>query len=241
MSETRILLVEDDPEICELVVDTLRLEGHAVDVMHEGTDLTDRLATGNYDLLILDRTLPDAEGVELCRAVRASGDGIMILMLTARDAVEDRVEGLQAGADDYLTKPFAFAEMAIRVEALLRRTAKTEPAQAPVLRHGPLTLDRIRKTVEAGSVPIPLTSTEFALLTFLMEHPGRPIDRMELLKKVWGYDFDPHTNVVEVYISYLRRKLSAVTTDVVVQNVRGFGYHLELQNSVSPIGEGRVV
>lgn len=226
MSGARILLVEDDPEICELVAETLAMEGHKVEVTHHGANLIDRLAAANVDLVILDRTLPDAEGVDLCRRLRETGNEVPILMLTARDALHDKLEGLQAGADDYLTKPFAFAEMAMRVEALLRRAGRTGALQPPILRVGPLALDRTRKTVEADGARIALTATEFALLTFLMENPDRPVDRQELLKGVWGYDFDPHTNVVEVYVSYLRRKLSAATTAVTVRNIRGFGYVL---------------
>jgi len=232
MSGARILLVEDDPEICELVVGTLRMEGHEIDAVHEGTDLADRLAAGRYDLVILDRTLPDAEGAELCRTLRAAGDDVLVLMLTARDALEDKLEGLKAGADDYLTKPFSFAEMALRVETLLRRGGRAAVEEA-ALQIGSLTLDRSRKAAAVDGAPVRLTATEFALLSFLMEHPDRPISRQKILKGVWGYDFDPNTNVVEVYVSYLRRRLAAVTDAVVVRNVRGFGYMLERVDDAS--------
>jgi len=227
MSGASILLVEDDPEICELVAGTLRMEGHEIDAVHEGADLADRLAAGRYDLVILDRTLPDAEGAELCRTLRAAGDDVLVLMLTARDALEDKLEGLKAGADDYLTKPFSFAEMTLRVETLLRRVGRGAALEEAPLRVGPLTLDRARKAAEVDGVPVRLTATEFALLSFLMAHPDRPVSRHEILKGVWGYDFDPNTNVVEVYVSYLRRRLAAATDGVVVRNVRGFGYVLE--------------
>ena len=227
MSGARILLVEDDPEICELVVGTLRMEGHEIDAVHEGAELADRLAAGRYDLVILDRTLPDAEGAELCRTLRAAGDDVLVLMLTARDALEDKLEGLKAGADDYLTKPFSFAEMALRVETLLRRAGRAAVAADAPLRIGSLTLDRSKKVAAVDGAPVRLTATEFALLSFLMEHLDRPISRQEILKGVWGYDFDPNTNVVEVYVSYLRRRLAAATEEIVLRNVRGFGYVLE--------------
>jgi len=227
MSGASILLVEDDPEICELVAGTLRMEGYTIDAVHEGADLAERLAATRYDLVILDRTLPDGEGAELCRTLRATGNDVLVLMLTARDALEDKLEGLKAGADDYLTKPFSFAEMALRVETLLRRAGRGAVQEAVPLRIGPLMLDRSRKVAQVGDVPVRLTATEFALLSFLMDHADRPVSRHEILKGVWGYDFDPNTNVVEVYVSYLRRRLAAATDAVVLRNVRGFGYVLE--------------
>ncbi|WP_299208130.1 response regulator transcription factor [uncultured Tateyamaria sp.] len=230
MSNARILVVEDDPEISEMIADTLRRRGHVVDVTHSGAEFVQRLKDGDYSLVILDRLLPDAEGAELCRSLRQAGDDVLVFMITAQDALEDKLEGLEAGADDYLTKPFAFAEMAMRVETLLRRADRTAGAQDEELRIGPLCLDRARKKVTVDDAPIELTATEFSLLAHLMQHTDRPVDRMELLNAVWGYDFDPQTNVVEVYILYLRRKLLRATKDVVLRNVRGFGYVLEIES-----------
>lgn len=231
MSGARILVVEDDPEIGELVRDSLAIEGHEVDAIDHGSDLVQRVATMRYDLVILDRTLPDAEGAALCRDLREARSDVLVLMLTARDALEDKIEGLAAGADDYLTKPFAFSEMTMRVAALLRRANRGEGRATPLLTLGVLALDRERKTVQAGQVPLDLTATEFELLRYLLDCKGRPVDRLELLRAVWGYDFDPNTNVVEVYISYLRRKLGAATNRITLGNKRGFGYFLEVSES----------
>ena len=228
MSGARILIVEDDPEISELVRDSLVIAGHTVDAVAFGADLVHRVAAMRYDLVILDRTLPDAEGAAMCRDLRDANSDVLVLMLTARDALEDKIEGLAAGADDYLTKPFAFSEMTMRVAALLRRANRGEVRATSPLTLGVLTLDRERKTVEAGDVPLELTATEFELLRHLLESKGRPVDRLELLRAVWGYDFDPMTNVVEVYISYLRRKLGAATDRITLGNKRGFGYFLEV-------------
>lgn len=227
MTAARVLLVEDDPEISELISDALGMEGYSVDATAEGAGLVERLAAAEYGLVILDRMLPDAEGAALCRRLREAGNGVLILMLTARDALEDKIEGLQAGADDYMTKPFAIAELTMRVETLLRRAGRGAPIE-DVLHVGPLSLDRRRKAAEVDGTAVQLTATEFALLRFLMENPGRPVSRTELLKGVWGYDFDPHTNVVEVYISYLRRKLGDATRTVTVETVRGFGYRMKV-------------
>ncbi|WP_147108066.1 response regulator transcription factor [Tateyamaria sp. syn59] len=226
----RILLIEDDFEICEIVTQGLRLEGHEVTVRTFGQGLVEHVQADPPALIVLDRTLPDSEGAELCRALRAAGLGVMILMLTARDSLEEKLQGLDAGADDYLTKPFALSELTARVKVLLRRAGHgglAEPAPpASVL--GPLRLDRATASADVAGVPLVLTATEFALLAALLENQGRVMSRTELLKAVWGYDFDTRTNVVEVYVSYLRRKLSAETEAVVVRNVRGFGYTIEL-------------
>ncbi|MDX8355647.1 response regulator transcription factor [Cognatiyoonia sp. IB215182] len=227
MTSGRLLVVEDDPEICEVIRDALTMEGHLVDVVNEGTGVAESLADGQYDLLVLDRMLPDAEGADLCRKLRDAGNGVLILMLTARDALEEKVEGLEAGADDYLTKPFAVSELVARVQSLLRRVGRLEPRPI-VLRFGPLILDRAKATVEVDGRPLMLTATEFALLEALLAGASRVLSRTELLKEVWGYDFDPHTNNVEVYVSYLRRKLGKTTDRIVLRNVRGFGYTIEM-------------
>ncbi|SIT08947.1 two-component system, OmpR family, response regulator PrrA [Roseivivax lentus] len=232
----RILLVEDDFEICEVVTSGLRLEGHEITVRTHGAGLVEHVGETAPDLVVLDRTLPDSEGAELCRALRSAGSGVMILMLTARDSLEEKLEGLDAGADDYLTKPFALSELTARVKVLLRRAGHAGPGgQVPSASTlGPLRLDRAAVVADVDGTPLSLTATEFELLAALLENQGRVMSRTELLKAVWGYDFDPHTNVVEVYVSYLRRKLREATDAVILRNVRGFGYTVEASDKVDP-------
>ncbi|MFQ6550231.1 response regulator transcription factor [Aestuariibius sp. 2305UL40-4] len=229
MSSAKILVVEDDPEICEVVSDALTMEGYIVNIVNAGLGVAERLAEEHHDLVVLDRMLPDVEGADLCRELRAVGNDVLILMLTARDALGEKVEGLEAGSDDYLTKPFAVSELVARVQSLLRRAGRGTPR--PNLLHlGPLTLDRGRASAMVDGRPLMLTATEFSLLETLITNGERVLSRTELLKEVWGYDFDPQTNNVEVYVSYLRRKLGAVTSSVVLRNVRGFGYTVELRD-----------
>ncbi|SEM58674.1 two-component system, OmpR family, response regulator MprA [Loktanella fryxellensis] len=221
----RILIVEDDHEIAAFLSAGLTAEGYDVAVTHAGQDLMDRLTARRADLVVLDRMLPDAEGADLCRQIRARGDGTLIVMLTARDALEDKLEGLRAGADDYMTKPFAFAELLARIEALVRRSGVVDPAPATgTLTFTDLRIDMARKVVSRQDQDLGLTATEFALLHFLVTHAEQVVSRMELLKGVWGYDFDPHTNVVEVYVSYLRKKIERGGDTRLIRNVRGFGY-----------------
>ena len=221
----RILIVEDDPEISGFLQTGLSADGYEVEVTSHGGDLAQRLRDGGFGLVILDRMLPDAEGVDLCRRIRAQGDDTLILMLTARDSLGEKLEGLRAGADDYMTKPFAFEELLARIEALKRRSGPHE-APATVLRHADLRIDLARKLVERGGRNLDLTATEFELLRFLVENAGRVVSRMEILNAVWGYDFDPNTNIVEVYIAYLRKKTDRDEGSRLIRNVRGFGYIL---------------
>lgn len=225
MSVRRLLIVEDDAEIAQFLRSGLAAEGYEVEVRSDGQDLADRVREGGFDLVILDRMLPDAEGVDLCRRLRAQNPRTMILMLTARDALGEKLEGLRAGADDYVTKPFAFEELLARLEVLLRRAGPPEPAPTE-LRVNELRLDLARKAARRGDRALGLTATEFALLLFLAENAGRVVSRMEILNAVWGYDFDPNTNIVEVYIAYLRKKVDRDATVRLVRNVRGFGYLL---------------
>ncbi|MFZ3583774.1 response regulator transcription factor [Loktanella sp. DJP18] len=223
----RILIVEDDQEIAAFLAAGLSAEGYDVAVTHAGHDLTDRLDARRPDLVLLDRMLPDAEGVDLCRQIRARGNGTLIMMLTARDALEDKLDGLRAGADDYMTKPFAFAELLARIEALVRRSKLADAIPATgTLAIADLRIDLTRKVVTRDDQDLGLTATEFALLHFLAVHAEQVVSRMELLKGVWGYDFDPHTNVVEVYVSYLRKKIERGGETRLIRNVRGFGYML---------------
>ncbi|WP_281823266.1 response regulator transcription factor [Jannaschia rubra] len=228
----RLLIVEDDAEIADFLATGLGAEGYDVTVRPDGRDLPALVRDGDFALVILDRMLPDAEGAELCRRLREAGEDVMILMLTARDALGDKLEGLRAGADDYMTKPFAFEELLARLEVLLRRTGSGVPVPDAVT-VGDIRLDRSLKTAQRAGQELELTATEFALLDYFVENAGRVVSRMEILRQVWGYDFDPHTNIVEVYIAYLRRKLDRAGPAGTIQTVRGFGYLLADDRSSS--------
>jgi DNA-binding response OmpR family regulator len=219
----RLLLVEDDPRLAGLLQRGLRGEGYAVDV--SGTVDEGRwLAKENpYDALIFDVMLPDGDGFGLCRELRQAGDWTPVLMLTARDAVADRVQGLDAGADDYLVKPHSFDELAARVRALIRRGARERPA---VLRVGTLTLDPASRTVTADGRRLELTPKEFALLELFMRHPGEVLPRREILDHVWDWAYDGTSNVIDVYVRYLRQKLGDAPGQPVIEAVRGVGYSL---------------
>jgi DNA-binding response OmpR family regulator len=221
---TRILLVEDDLRVAGFVRRGLAAEGYAVDHARTGEEALDRSARAAYRLVILDRMLPGVDGIEVCQRLRAQRSGAGILMLTAKDAVQDRVEGLKSGADDYLTKPFAFDELIARIEALLRRSS---PAVAdPTLQVGDLLLDADTKQVRRGRREIALTAKEFMLLAYLMENAGTVVSRQRLLSNVWGLSFDPNTKVVDVYIRYLRQKIEEDGEPPLIKTVRGFGYTL---------------
>jgi two-component system OmpR family response regulator len=219
----RLLLVEDDPRLAGLLQRGLRGEGYAVDV--SGTVDEGRwLAKENpYDALIFDVMLPDGDGFGLCRELRQAGDWTPVLMLTARDAVADRVQGLDAGADDYLVKPHSFDELAARVRALIRRGARERPA---VLRVGTLTLDPASRTVTADGRRVELTTKEFALLELFMRRPGEVLPRREILDHVWDWAYDGTSNVIDVYVRYLRQKLGNAPGQPVIEAVRGVGYSL---------------
>ncbi len=227
MSGARLLLVEDDPDIASVLRRGLAAEGFAVEHAATAGAALALLAEATYPLVVIDRILPDGDGVDLCRELRERDDGAMILLLTARDAIADRVEGLKAGADDYLTKPFAFEELLARIEALTRRAVGSTPSVATApLQVADLVLDPDTKTARRGEREITLTATEYALLTYLMTHAGRVASRADILREVWGYGFDPGTNIVEVYIAYLRRKVDADAAQPLIRTVRGFGYRL---------------
>ncbi|MGQ7843951.1 response regulator transcription factor [Granulosicoccus sp. 3-233] len=225
MSEkTGILIVEDDEEIAEFLQIGLSAEGYQVSVTHNGHNLLERVARDSPALLILDRMLPDDDGVDLCKQLRGAGLDTMVLMLTAKDTMDDKIDGLRAGADDYLTKPFGFGELLARLEALLRRTSHAGDAQS--INIDDLRIDLSIKAAFRAEMPLSLTATEFSLLRFLAENADMVMSREEILKAVWGYDFDPTTNVVEVYISYLRKKVDSRHETKLIANVRGFGYVL---------------
>jgi heavy metal response regulator len=219
----RVLVVEDDRRIAEFIRKGLTEEGHAVDQAFDGDEALDWAAVVEFDAIILDIMLPGRDGIEVCRTLRARGVRTPILMLTARDAVDDRVRGLDSGADDYLVKPFAFAELLARLRALGRR----EPALlGATLQVGDLVLDTTTRQVTRGGQAISLTNKEFALLEYLMRHPGRVLTRAMIAEHVWNYDFDNVTNVIDVHIRYLRRKVDDPFDSKLIQTVRGAGYRI---------------
>jgi two-component system, OmpR family, response regulator len=219
-----VLLVEDDERIIEFVRRGLQSEGCQVDVARRGLDGL-RLARSGAHVIILDLLLPDVDGREVCRRLRESGVATPILMLTALDTLEDKVRGLRIGADDYLVKPFAFAELLARVQALARRSARYHH-DGPELRAADLVLDRDTREVRRGTRSIALTAREFSLLECLVMASGRVVTRAQILEQVWGLSRHPLTNVVEVYIRQLRRKVDEGSPESLIQTVRGFGYKI---------------
>jgi DNA-binding response OmpR family regulator len=219
----RVLVIEDDQEAARLLARGLREEGWVVDVAHSGETGDEMASVNSYDAIVLDWLLPDREGIAVCRGLRASGLHVPILLLTARDAVEDRVLGLNAGADDYLTKPFAFAELLARLHALLRRSELTRPVLLTV---GDLTLDPKSHVVTRGGAPISLTPREYAILETLMRRAGEVVSRVHLGESVWESDLDSLTNLVDVHISHLRRKVDRSGAPPLIHTVRGYGYRL---------------
>jgi two-component system, OmpR family, response regulator len=219
----RILLAEDDVRIASFLTRGLRSEGYAVEHTRDGRHALDAALSGTFELLILDRLLPGMEGLEVCRNLRGQGNQTRVLMLTAKDALQDKVEGLKGGADDYVTKPFALDELLARIEALLRRP-EGEPRDSAVLEVGELRLDFAGKAAFRKDRRLALTAKEFALLAYLMENADRVVSRSRLLSSVWGRNFDTGTKVVEVYIRYLRRKVDEGEARQLIRTVRGFGY-----------------
>jgi DNA-binding response OmpR family regulator len=217
-----LLLVEDDARIARVVERALVEAGHRIDVVHDGTDGLVRAEGGAYDLLLLDVMLPGMDGVDVARALRRQKVRTPILMLTARDAVADRVRGLDAGADDYLTKPFALEELLARVRAMGRRGV--DGLDADVLRVGDLTLDESRHEVRREDRPIELTAKEFDLLAYLMRHAGRVLTKGQIVDHVWGYDAEATSNVVEIYVHYLRDKVDRGFGRPLIRTIRGVGY-----------------
>ena len=220
----RILVAEDERKVASFLRQGLEEEGHAVDVAPDGAVALDRLQEGpGYDLVVLDVMLPRRDGFDVLRAMRAQKIGTPVLMLTARDGVADRVAGLDGGADDYLTKPFAFEEFLARVRALLRRAAAPS---APVLKLLDLALDPATREVTRGGRRITLTAREHALLEYFLRNAGRVLTRPMIAQHVWGLDFDPESNIVDVYVGYLRRKIDGEGERRLLHTVRGAGYRL---------------
>jgi two-component system OmpR family response regulator len=223
-TKNRILVVDDEPSIVDAVATALRYEGFDVEEATTGRDALASIREAEPDLIVLDWMLPDLEGIEVGRRLREQGFGCAILFLTAKDAVENKVEALRAGGDDYVTKPFSLAEVVARVQAILRRTAGDLPGD--VLRFADLSLDEARHEVHRGDELIPLTATEFSLLRFFLLNPRRVLSKGQILQNVWRYDFGGNSNVVETYVSYLRRKLDA-TGPPLIKTVRQAGYMLD--------------
>jgi two-component system, OmpR family, response regulator MprA len=227
----RILVVDDDPKITSFLRRALVLEGHEVTVANSGPEALRSVAENVPSLMILDLMMPHVDGFEVCRRVRAAGEELPILILTARDTVSDRVKGLDTGADDYLVKPFAMEELLARVRALLRRRKEArEPEEAlrpGVLRYADLELDTASREARRGSRLIDLTAKEYELLALFMAHPRQVLTRDSLMEHVWGYDYTGESNVLEVYVGYLRQKLEAGGEPRLIQTVRGVGYVLK--------------
>lgn len=219
----RILIVEDDADTRAFVAQGLGQAGHQVAVSADGRDGLFQATGGGFDAIVVDRMLPGLDGLALVRALRAAGDATPVLMLTAVGGIADRVEGLEGGADDYLVKPFAFSELAARLNALARRPAPRGD-DAHLLRVGDIVLDLHRRTVERAGRRVTLQPREFALLAELMRNPRRVMTRTMLLERVWDFDFDPKTNIVETHLSRLRSKLNAGFEVDAIETVRGAGY-----------------
>jgi DNA-binding response OmpR family regulator len=221
-----ILVVEDEKRLAALLRRVLMEERHVVDVANDGASGLGMVLGGSYDLVILDLMLPEIDGMTVCREMRKAKVDAPVLMLTAKGAVEDKVAGLKIGADDYLVKPFALEEMLARVDALLRRRNRQLDASSQ-LRVGDLSLDLLRHEANRGGRPIELTAKEFALLEYLMRHPGQVLTRTQILDHVWGYDLDTLSNVVDIYIHYLRDKIDRGSEQPLIKTVRGVGYRIE--------------
>ena len=221
----RVLVVDDEPAVRRALERALRLEHYEVSLAADGEEALDSLATAPADAVILDVAMPRLDGLEVCRRLRKAGDRTPVLMLTARDAIDDRVAGLDVGADDYLVKPFALRELQARLRALLRRTGDDgDPAET--LRFADLVLDPVAHEVYRGDRLVELSKTEFLLLELFMKHPRQVLTRSTIFENVWGYDFGPTSNALGVYIGYLRRKTEEGGESRLLHTVRGIGYVL---------------
>ena len=224
----RLLLIEDERKVAEFIARGLRAERYAIDVADNGRAGWEMASTRDYDLIILDLMLPGLNGTELLRRLRRQGGNAAVLVLTARDAMADKVENFEAGADDYLTKPFAFAELLVRVKALLRRQPAT---RQHVLRVADLEVDRLTQQVRRGGKRIELTSKEYGLLEYLASHAGRVLTRTMIIEHVWDSSFEGLTNIVDVYVRHLREKVDVPNERKLIRTVRGTGYCLTDEES----------
>ncbi|GHI88374.1 response regulator transcription factor [Streptomyces xanthophaeus] len=234
--QQRVLVVDDEPAVREALRRSLAFEGYAVQTAVDGLDALDKAASYAPDLIVLDIQMPRMDGLTAARRLRATGSVIPVLMLTARDTVGDRVTGLDAGADDYLVKPFELDELFARVRALLRRSSYAAPQAGPdgpedVLSFGDLRMDLATREVRRAGRPVELTRTEFTLLEMFLAHPRQVLTREQILKTVWGFDFEPSSNSLDVYVMYLRRKTEAGGEPRLVHTVRGVGYVLRAGES----------
>lgn len=228
----RIVVVDDEPALLRSVARSLRFEGYTVTTADDGPEALDAIASSRPDAVVLDLMLPTLGGVEVCRRLRAAGETVPVLMLTARDAITDRVAGLDAGADDYLVKPFAYEELLARLRALLRRTASTLSPEP--LSVGPLVVDPDGWRATIHGRELTLTRQEFLLLEVLARHPGQVLTRRTLYDHVWDGELDQSSNSLEVYVGYLRRKFAAAAADGLIHTVRGVGYTLRTETSAAP-------
>jgi two-component system OmpR family response regulator len=226
----RVLVVEDEVKMASLIRRGLKADGMAADVAIKGEDALWMAGATEYDVIVLDVMLPGMDGFQVCKKLRQDGVWAPVLMLTARDAIEDRVQGLDTGADDYLTKPFSFAELGARLRALARRGPIEQPT---VLRAGDLHLDPATKRVWRGSADISLSAKEYALLETFMRHPGQVLDRFRLLEHAWDYEYENRSNVVDVYVRYLREKVDRPFGLDSIETVRGAGYRLRADGGCS--------
>jgi two-component system response regulator MprA len=220
----RVLVVDDEPAVRRALERALQLESYDVELAADGEEALDALVTSPVDAVILDVLMPRLDGLEVCRRMRKGGDRTPVLMLTARDAIDDRVAGLDVGADDYLVKPFALRELQARLRALLRRTG--DGTDGEVLRYADLVLDPSAHEVRRGDRLIELSKTEFSLLELFLQHPRQVLTRSTIFEHVWGYDFGPTSNALGVYMGYLRRKTEAGDEPRLLHTVRGVGYVL---------------
>ena len=219
----RILLVEDEADAARFIRKGLQEQAYAVDVVTDGESALYETSVNSYDAIILDLTIPAPDGLEVCSQLRASGSPVPILMLTARDSVDEKIAGLDAGADDYLAKPFEFGELLARLRALVRRGGATI---APLLRVGKLEIETGSHRVSVGGNALTLTTKEYAVLEYLARNAGRIVTREEIAEHVWNQEFDPFTNLIEVYINRLRRHIERVSPTRLIQTIRGAGYML---------------
>jgi two-component system OmpR family response regulator len=224
----KILLVEDDRRVASFVTRGLEAEGYVVDLARDGREALGMIHAYPYRIAILDRMIPYIDGLQVCRTLRGEGSEMLVLMLTAKDSLQDTVDGLTCGADDYLTKPFAFDELLARIGALLRRAPRHGGVPNSVLVVGDLRLDKASKRVWRGTREIMLTAREYAVLAYLMENVDAVVSRSRLLSEVWNLSFDPGSKLVDVYIRYLRQKLDADGDAEMIRTVRGFGYMITL-------------
>src|SRR4051812_6420558 len=222
----RVLVVDDDPQLREALTRALQLDDYQVSTANNGAQALEAISQSRPDVVVLDVMMPYVGGLDVCRTLRERRDRLPILVLTARDEVGDRVAGLDAGADDYLTKPFALEELRARLRALLRRSVPDADAESEELRYADLALDPLARTVHRGARLIDLTRTEYALLELLLRNAGRPLPRDVIMDRVWGWESEPTSNSLEVFVGYLRRKTEAGGEARLIHTVRGVGYVL---------------